>query len=271
MAREIEEIEQIIEDEAATYHRLSGLQQNASAMAFWKFTKKAIAFVVYTLELLFDKHKAEVNSIIDKTETGSIDWYLSVMLGYQHGDSLIIANNRPVYSVVDHTKQIIKRVAIKEELIAGVGVVMYFKLVKKDNGEFVKLSLIELSGATSYLNRKKIAGTKVVVQSLDADLLDLKASLIVDASIIDSNGALLSDNTVFPVLDAINKHLINFDATASKFHLSALIDSVMDVNGVVDFYITETKLNTVLFTRNVESAAGYIKLGPNTVIGYVFS
>jgi hypothetical protein len=267
MARTSEEIEQIIEDEANSYVELVELQQNTSMMAFWTYAKKVIVFVVLVLEKIFDKHKEDVSAIIDKTETGSIDWYLSVTREYQHGDSLIIDNNRPVYSIIDEAKQIIKRVAIKEDANAS----MYFRLVKQVNGEFVKLTAIELSGATSYLHRKKIAGTKIIVESVDADLLDLAANLIVDGSIIDVNGALLSDNTVFPVIDAINNHLINFDATASKFYLSSLIDSVMNVEGVIDFHITETKLNSITFTRNVESAAGYIKLDSNTVISYVLS
>ncbi|MCP4122647.1 MAG: hypothetical protein GY751_12915, partial [Bacteroidetes bacterium] len=99
MARTANEIEQSIDTVAVAYSELDVLQSNSSMAAFWTYAKKIIVFVALTLEKFFDQHKVDVNAIIEKTETGSIDWYLSICYAYQHGDSLIIDNNRPVYSI----------------------------------------------------------------------------------------------------------------------------------------------------------------------------
>lgn len=266
MARTEQEIEQSIDIEAATHSQLNELQSNTSLMAFWTYAKKIVVFVALHLEILLDKHKDEVNAKIDKTETGSVDWYLEICKNYQHGDSLIIDNNRPVYSEIDETKHIVKRVAIKENTDAS----MDFKVVKEVSGELTKLDLTELASFTAYLFRRKIAGTKITVQSLEADQLSFTAEVILDPILFDSNGLLLSDGSE-PVMLKVNEQIKNFDF-GGTFYLSKLIDKVMDIEGVKDFYITASILNTVAFTRKVESTAGYIKLDtPNTTINYVLS
>ncbi len=267
MARTSQEIEQSIDTEAANYSELNALQQNNSMADFWSCAKKIVVFVALTLEKLFDQHKADVNGIIEKTETGSIDWYLSICYDYQHGDSLIIDNNRPVYSTVNENKQIIKRAAIKENNDAT----LVFKVVKETNGEIGKLDNSELLAFTTYLNRRKIAGTKINVQSLDADILKLQIEILLDPILFNSAGKLLSDDSIEPVLNNINKHLKVFDF-GGMFYLSKLIDSVMNIKGVKDFFITSAELNDNIFTRNIDSNAGYIKLDIiNTQINYVLS
>ncbi len=264
MARSAIEIEQSIDIEATAYSEVDVLQNNSSIAAFWTFVRKTIVIVALTLEKFFDQHKEDVNAIIEKTETGSVDWYLSICYAYQHGDGLIIDNNRPLYSLIDESKQIIKRTAIKEDTNAT----MFFKIVKEVSGELTKLDITELAAFTTYLNRRKIAGTKINVQSLDADLLDLQIEVLLDPLLFDNTGILLSDGSTEPVLDAINQHLKVFDF-GGTFYLSKLIDSVMNTEGVKDFYITSSKLNSTSFTQKVESNAGYIKLDPNTQINYV--
>ncbi len=266
MVRTKQEIEQSIDVESANYSQLNELQSNTSLMAFWKYAKMIIVFVALQLEILLDKHKEEVNAKIDKTETGSIDWYLAISYDYQHGDSLIVDNNRPVYSIIDETKRIVKRVAIIENNDAS----MDFKIVKEVSGELTKLDLTELASFTAYLFRRKIAGTKITVQSLEADELTFTADVILDPILFDSNGLLLSDGSE-PVMLKVNEQIKNFDF-GGTFYLSKLIDKVMDIEGVKDFHITTSTLNTVAFTRKVVSTAGYIKLDtPNTIINYVLS
>ncbi len=266
MARTAQEVEQSMDTEAVNYNELDVLQTYSSMAAFWTYAKKVIVFVVHTLEKFFDQHKIDVNAIIEKTETGSIDWYLSLCYAYQHGDSLIIDNNRPVYSILDESKQIIKRAAIKEDANAT----RFFKIVKEVSGELTKLDINELTAFTTYLNRGKIAGTKIDAQSLDADLLDLQVEVLLDSILFDNTGKLLSDGSTEPVLNAINEHLKVFDF-GGTFYLFKLIDSVMNIEGVKDFFISSAGLNGNSFTRKVDSNAGYIKLDTNTQINYVLS
>lgn len=264
MARTSEEIETLIDDKASTYPQLSELQSNSSQVQFWNYAKKVFVFIALNLEQLFDQHKADINATIQKTETGSIEWYIANSLAFQYGDILIIDNNRPVYSEVIEANKIIKRVAIKEDADA----VLTIKVVKGDN-ELEKLTIPELASFEAYVNRVKIAGTKIIVQSLDADELVLDAEIIVDPLLFNLDGTLISDGSS-PVKDAIEKQLKEFDF-GGTFLLSRLIDKVMDVEGVVDFFINSSELNNTSFNRSIESVAGYVKLNQSTQLIYVFS
>lgn len=266
MARTAAEIEQSMDTEAAKYSELEVLQHNKSMAAFWTYAKKIIVFVALTLERFFDQHKTDVNAIIEKTETGSIDWYLSLCYAYQHGDGLIIDNNQPVYATLNQSKQIIARASIKEDANAT----LLIKVVKAAGEQLTRLDTNEIAAFTAYINRRKLAGTKIEVQSLDADLLDLQVEVLLDPLLFDPTGKLLSEGSSEPVHKAIVQHLKVFDF-GGTFYLSKLIDSVMDTEGVKDFYITSSKLNGSSFTQKIQSNAGYIKLDANTHITYVLS
>lgn len=265
MARTSQEIEQSIDTEASQYPELNELQSNSSMVAFWVHTKKVIVFVALFLEILFDKHKEEVNQIIDATETGSFDWYASIFKDYQHGDSLTLENNRPVYAEVDESKRIIKRVSITELPDASLLV----KAVKEDNDELVPLTGAELAGFSAYVYRRKIAGTKIQIQSLVADELTIDCEAILDPVLFKSNGQLISDNSE-KVKDVMEAHLKNFDF-GNKFYLSKLIDEVMNIEGVIDFHINSTDLSGTTFDRSIISNAGHIKLNVNSTFTYVLS
>ena len=271
MARTGIEIEQSIDREMSNYNELNALQENTSNASFWNYTKKVVVFIALTLEHLFDKHKEDVQTLVDTTETGSMDWYLNICLGYQHGDSLIVENNRPVYLTDDVSKQIIKRASIKEIEDADGNLRIYVKVVKEDTAEnFKKLNATELPAFTTYLNRIKIVGTKIDTQSLDADSLELNAEVILDTILYDDEGKLLSDTTRIPVLKAIHNYIKTFDF-GGVLYLSKLTDAVMDLEGVKDFYITSCKLNGTLFNRSIESPAGHIVLHENSNLNYVLS
>jgi hypothetical protein len=267
MARTLQEIEQSIDNELAIHTELNELQTNSSLVQFWSFLKKAVALLALNIEIMLDKHKDEVQTIISSTETGSIDWYVSICLEYQHGDSLIIDNNRPVYSVIYPSKRIVKRVAIKEHPDAHLEI----KAVKELNGNYVKLDITELASFTAYIYRRKIAGTLIQVYSLDADALVIDFTSKLDSTLFDSSGKLISDSNIEPVIDAINNYTKNFDF-GGVFYLSKLIDKVMSIEGVIDFYINQATLNGTIINHKVESPAGYIDLDTqNSNTNYVLS
>ncbi len=266
MARTLNEIETSIDVEALKHEELRALQGNTSAVSFWAYVKKIVAFTALTIEKMFESHKAEINSLIEATETGSADWYLKTCYDYQHGDSLTLKNNRLVYPTVNAAKKIIKRVSLKESTNAT----LFFKVAKESSGNLEELTNEELASFKTYLSRVKIAGTKLDIQSGNADTLSIQAAAILDPLLFNSEGKLLADGVTIPVLLAIKKYLRNFDF-GSTLYLSGIIDSVMDIAGVKDFHISAVTLNDSAFTRSVESAAGYINLTDDSTISYVLS
>ena len=259
-----------MDGEVSKYPELAALKANGSMASFWKYAKKMVVFASLTLEKLFDLHKKEVRELIDKTETGSPEWYLNLCLSYQHGDRLTLENNRPVYLKNDKEKQLVKKASIKEEEGADGNLSLSVKVVKEaTGGRFAKLDATELTSFKTYLERCKIVGTKLDVKSRDADRLELVADVVLDATLYESRGKLLSEPAKEPVRAAIEKYIkyLNFGST---LYLSKMTDVVMDVAGVRDFYIRSAKLNGRVFTRSTESPAGHLIL-ENTNLAYVLS
>ena len=264
MARSVEEIEESIQTEAAKYPELDALTSNTSKVSFWKYTIKVVAFVAHMIELLFDRHKEEVNAIIVTTEIGTLDWYKSVCLSYQHGDNLVLINNIPSYFETIQSKQIVKKVAISEDENS----ILVIKVAKEVDGGFVRLIEEEKAGLSTYLSRVKIAGTPINLISEDADTLEITATIKVSNLVFNAEGKLLADSNQSPVLEAIKKYLKDVDFGATLY-LSRLIDVVMDIDGVIDFVINTSSLNRIRFVNSTKGNAGHFNLDEiETIIRY---
>ena len=264
MARSVEEIEESIQTEAAKYPELDALTSNTSKVSFWRYTIKIVAFVAHMIELLFDKHKKEVNALIITTEIGTSDWYKYACLSYQHGDNLVLINNIPSYFEVIQEKQIIKKVAINEDENST----LVIKVAKEDNGVFVRLIEEEKAGLLTYLSRVKIAGTPINLISADADMIKITATIKVSNLVFNDEGKLLGDTNQSPVLEAIKKYLkvVDFGAT---LYLSRVVDTVMSIDGVIDFVINDSAINEVIFSNSIKSNSGYFNLNEiDTILRY---
>lgn len=268
MAADLSEIIDEIEIEAADHPELDELSSNPSLVAFWLHAKQLFAKLILSVRVQFEAYKNEVSELIDQTETGGIEWYRAKCLEYQHGDSLVIENNRPVYNVINPELKIIKRAAISEtEDLAGY-ITLQIRVVKEEDEVYAPLTDTEVSSFTAYMTRQKIAGTKLNVQSYPADVLKLTANIELDPTLYNEDGQLISDPTSEPVLEAIKAHLKVFDF-GSTFYISKLIDAVMNIEGVNDFDIAARTLNDISFSNKVESPAGHIALDPTTILNYV--
>ena len=115
-----QDILQEIEQSANSYPELSEVQKNTSKVSFWKAIKETVAFSILTLEILFEKHLNNIETLIKRTEPGTDNWYKEIALKYQYGDSITVRNNLTVYPIEDDKKRIIKRVAIKENPSGGI-------------------------------------------------------------------------------------------------------------------------------------------------------
>lgn len=267
MSAEIEAIIEEIEAEASLHTELDELESNPSLVGFWIKSKQIFAMLIRSLKVQHETYKNEVNALIDKTETGLIDWMRVICLSYQHGDSLIVQNNRLVYNVINPAIQIIKRVAIYETDTGGY-IVVQVRVVKEVDGAYAPLSDTELSAFSAYLQKQKFAGTALNIESSTADILKVLATVELDKSLFSDDGHLIADPTAEPVLDTINTYLKNFDF-GGTFYASKLIDTIMEIEGVNDFHITSKTLNAVAFTSKTFAPSGHIALDPTSTMTYV--
>ncbi len=225
MARTIAQIQQDIINAKNADTTLSGLT-SSSDVAIWRLWTYIIAFCQWTLEVLFEEHKAEVNSIISNQKPHTLQWYVAMSKLFQLGVTLPPDTDR--YPTVSPSAQIIKYAAA-EELITGY---VRIKVAKLSGSVLSAISAGDLSSFGSYMNRIKDAGVRLQLTSDPPDNLHLKTNIYYDPLVLDSSGTRLDGSSATPVEDAINIFLANLPFNG-LFILNRLIDAIEAVEGVI--------------------------------------
>ncbi len=202
-----------------------------SKVAIWRLWLWVFAVGSWMIEVLFEKHKAEITSILASERPHTLHWYAEESKKFQYGYAMIWKDDAYSYAVIDENAKIIKYAAASEK--AGTVVLKVATIL---NG--VKIPLNNLQRATFYAfwDKWRDAGVKLDVVTLPADLVKVTMTIIRDRLILNVNNSLLRDATVFPINDAIKVFgdSLEFDGI---FRLSKLIDAIQSVEGVVDVKI----------------------------------
>ena len=281
MARSVAEIKKTMTDAFmadATIREKYGLSVNDTFSS--KFSSVSIEnilfFIVaaccYVLEVLFDKHKADVEEKISKAVVASVPWYYKMALAFQYGDSLIL-NDRTQqyeYATIDESKQLVKYAAVRDK---GTSVQI---LVSGDQGGSpVALSNDVLAVFKQYMNRVKVAGVILHITSNPSDSVTVTATITIDPLVLNENGELLSDGRK-PVEEAITSYLKHI-IYGGTFNKTKLVDVIQAVEGVVDVELEECKYRhanslewTVMSGNNYTGNSGsYIPLDLERSLTYV--
>lgn len=253
MARTILEIQEAIDTAKAANPDLVSKLTSTSNASIWRLIRNVVAAVIYSLEQIFDQHKAEVQAIANLSEYGLPEWYKQKALAFQYGDTLAIVNGVPVYPLIDSTKLIVKRVSVNDGPTGG----LVIKLAKESSGELVALSNAELSSFKYYLNKIKFAGIYTAIISMAGDMI--KGAVTVYHDGLREDLALQND-----LNSAVASFLGNIEFDG-RFNMIRLIDALQVVDGV-----TDVKINNLLWKpfggiytaidRYVDPQSGYFKI-----------
>lgn len=239
-----------------SYNQLTDDLSSNSRVGVWRLFAFLIALAIWTHELLFDQHKAEIDDIIAKSPNGTPRWYQEQVFDWQFGDSLQFIDLKYQYSVIDETKQIVKLCAVQDRADG----VLIIKVAKLDNqNEPIPLTTTEVNALKGYITLIRFAGTQFTVVSSDPDLVKITAEVfynpIFDPTVVQAS-----------VEVAIDNYLKNlpFDGT---FKINSLIDAVQAVEGVSDFTTSsvEAKYGALAYapvSRTYLSNAGYLRVDP---------
>lgn len=218
-----------------------------------------VATAIFALESIFDYFSTDVEARINRSIVATIPWYHEKCLAFQYGDALVYDENTKEYSyaTLDESKQVIKYAAVREN---GNGVEI---LVSKDNnGSPACVDENVLSAFKSYLNAVKPAGVVSIVKSYEPDSLSLEMHVQYDPMILNPDGSLISDTTVFPVEDAIKNYVAGI-VYGGIFNKTKLIDAVQSVDGVLDAIIVAAMVKSCkdqqyreISTNNASSLSG---------------
>lgn len=285
MARSLRQIEEEINTNIGIEPALQPLRNNSSRASVWGALKHIFALSIQVLERLFDNHREEVDARVAQGIAGTALWYSNIAKQYQHGDTLIIQNNRLGYATINTNIQIVKHASVTNRYkvesdskrvwkytiengkrVQEVGII----LIKIAGGDPVRtdLSNDEAIDFENYINRVKFGGTRVIVRNAKADKIKIKDDapifIQVDTTLwrLDEKEALsntdrtqvvkgatfISDNMTLKskVSSAINDYLNN-TSFDSRIYKSSIIDAVQGIDGVVAVHLEKFSKDNVEF------------------------
>jgi len=194
----------------------------------------------------------EIETILSNEKIPTANWYIMKAKEFQYGDFVMVdpTTYNVGYETIDTAKQIISSCTIQDanKLI--------MKVRRKDTDI---LSSDEKTAFESYLFNIKCAGTQILVQNFNADLLTLNMTIVY-------NGTYSLVTIKSAVENAINSYLSNIEFD-SKFNTTKLVDNLQALSGVIDpRFDSATAIdelgNTVSFVHEYLSYAGYMKINP---------
>ena len=238
MARTIEQIQDTIITRVVSDSNLSGLNSQ-SKTAVWRLFIYCVAFAIWTLEIIFDTHKAEIADALANQKKGSPLWYRNMALAFQYGFDLItdtdLFNNDGYTDEQIEDSKIIKYAAVIESEQESRLIV---KIATEDSsGVLAPINDIQKMAFDYYFDEINYAGVKYTIINYAPDRLKLKLTIKVDPKVIDLNGTKIlmsaSDVGSKPVKIAISEFMkeLPFDG---KLVLNALVDKLQKIDGVIN-------------------------------------
>ena len=199
------------------------------------------AFAVWTLEVLFDKHRTEVERKIEQLEPHTLRWYVNKAKEFMYGYQLV--KDADYYDTTDMSETDIDKARIVKYAVASESnTVVYLKVAARgEDGQPAKLNASQFASLTSYMNSVKDAGVAIKLVNENADRIRINMVVYYDPTVMNSDGA-VSDGTQ-PVLEAVKTVITNLPFNG-VFRKSDLLAAIIDVSGVEVADIVSVKVKT---------------------------
>jgi hypothetical protein len=240
MARTITQIQQQIIDTKNSDPVLNAYSWSTSKTAIWRLWTYIVSVCIWSLENLFDYHKAEVADILAAQKPHTLQWYVTKAKRFQYGIQLPRDSDEYATETTDPAIVIVKYAAAVE-----LSNRIRIKAAKDNAGVLQQLEPAELEAFAGYMNRIKDAGVRLQMTSDDPDNLQLIVSVFYDALVLSNTGARLDGGSATPVRDAINSYLSNLPFNG-LFVLNNLIEALQAVDGVVIGSVVSAEANYAL-------------------------
>ena len=252
MARSLEEIYSDLLAKKAARPELNVLTSTSNT-AIWRLILYICALGIYTHEMLWDIHAANLESIIEGNTYGTNAWWVYQCKKFQYGYSLQVNDNFKTYYLVDDPgSRIIKYVSVTK-----VGNELVIKVATSNSGNAEKLNSTQLTAFISYVKLIAPAGTNYSVISYDADVLDITTGKFYYNPELDLNAIKSSFD------DCLNAYLLNLDFNGDLYY-DKFIDAIQSVTGYKDF-----ECDNVLVKTNSASTYSVLGLKYNPISGYI--
>jgi hypothetical protein len=282
MARSIAYWYDIIDAEKRTMSNLTGLQPNVdtsqallvdvttkSRVARWRLWMWCVAVCAYSVDVLFDLFKLDLEAIAQRSRYGSLPWYVAIAKEFQYGYNLIWNNNQFEYALVDEASKVVK-LAAATEVVVGTSVIINLKVSELISGTPAPLNSAKLLAFQQYVAQRKPAGIVVHIISDNADDLRLYVKVGYDPLVLSATGESLLTPGVYPVEDSVQFYIQNLKYDG-VLELCELVDMIQKVYGVNSAYVLDAQARYganafVPFAERYESNAGYLTIDPSNLL-----
>ena len=230
MARTIQEIQTLILQAKAQEPALNELN-STSKVAIWRLWVYIIAVAIWSLEKLFDQHRADIDKRLAELKPHTARWYRSKALAFQYGFDLLPDSDK--FNNQGHTEEaieaskIVKYSAVIESKNEGRLIV---KIAGEQGEQLQPITDVQKQAFEAYLQEIKDAGVRLSVVNYQPDVLHLQMKIIYDPLVLDSNGQSIIHATK-PVEETIKSYLKRLPFNG-ELVLAHLIDALPQAEGV---------------------------------------
>lgn len=230
MARTIQEIQELIYQAKAQEPALNELN-STSKVAIWRLWIYIIAVAIWSLEKLFDLHRADIDKRLAELKPHTARWYRSKALAFQYGFDLLPDSDK--FNNMGHTEEqieaskIVKYSAVVESPNEGRLIV---KIAGEQGEQLQPITDAQKQAFEAYLQEIKDAGVRLSAVNYKPDILHLRMKIVYDPLMLDSNGQSIT-NAFKPVERAIKDYLKNLPFNG-ELVLAHLIDALQHEEGV---------------------------------------
>ena len=187
------------------------------------------AFSLWTIEVFFDKHVAEVSATIANLKPHNLKWYVNKAKLFMPGYPLI--EDSDVYDTSVMTAGEIEAAkVVKYAAAVESNAAVYVKVAGSDGTLPAQLTEDQEAGIIAYFKEIKDAGVKLEIVNLPADHYRLELKIYFNPMILTGSGLHLLGGD--PVRDTIKEYLRNLPFNG-EYRNSALVDALQLIQGVV--------------------------------------
>lgn len=207
------------------------------------------AVAVWAVEVLFDKHTAEVEAHIEQLEPHTLRWYVNKVKAFMYGFSLIEDTDR--YDTSQKSETDIKAAQVVKYAVATEDeTVVYIKVAGEKDGKPCLLKNSQFDALKSYVNTIKDAGVSVQLRNEKADLIKINLVVYYDPTLMNENGE-ASDGSK-PVDEAVRSVITNLPFNGI-FRNTDLLEAVKAIPAVVAVDIDSASGGIQVKTQNADS------------------
>jgi hypothetical protein len=193
------------------------------------------AFGMWVIAMLFDKHRADVQSELETLKPHNLFWYANKAKAYQHNIELpkneygeVIAD---VYTTSNEIAKIVKYAVARETRNNSI-IVKVAKHTSDTDRTPQRLSIDELSGLRRYFSQIKDAGVPISVISNDADSMEVNVTIYYNPILLLLNDGVLRDSSGSNVVrDAIEQVVENLPFNGDC-RISDILEAIKNISGV---------------------------------------